>query len=546
MKILNRPGNFALILVLFFCALGSPAARAAEDSVKVSLKTSALPKTQSLDSELPITFILSGGFATKTMDCRDITGLRLDIYISDDAGTEAYYGDAERSYEGLWSGWGWKTKVIPTGLECTWTYDGTSFVSLNKAYFKDGNWLFAQSWRDGPAKDGFFKAKKFKISWSSPKVNYNWSSGRPQEILGQEGSWVIPVGGSLAPEVTFTGLDRGTLIRMPISVDVMAIGSSARAISEFNFGPADSNLLWVKETNSGSSSEWTQKSAGNCTTPVATVKSPEQTIYTAICTFIPRDNFQNKPFRATAYTTDHHAFFSAEVYVNTEITKGNSIPTGSIELVNDSKGVPVRASVLGKFKDIPIGTQVEVCLKGRNPSDPSNESSNCVPGVVKSDLTFTGEIALPKSYFLEASVTLPKGQNLGFGPELALSATFATEENLVYECQNFQSGCLSNPQTTPVTKSKSTGVKKTSDNKSKYSEGYRLINAAPSSLRSAGFYSYFSANKKMTKANAIRFCQNYLRIAYLRTDYFDGWGTNALSTFVQGCAAAAVKIPFGK
>lgn len=534
MKSKFHRGLVAIVLTLTFVANFSFTTNA--EAVETAKVTFVPPTTSSsipLDAAMQFTFDITGGPAAKYLNCADLTGLYLTLSISDDSGNVAMYPWIRDSVEGLWSGYGWSTKVIPNGLRCSWEFDVKAFDDLVKAKYENGAWFFEQSQFDGVRTDGRKKAASLKFTWNSDDGNYRSGSGNVQNIFNQSGEWKIELKGSQTPEVSFSGVERGALIKAPLVVNVQAVGTSALPVTEFNFGPVSRYLLWEKSTAQGQQGQWKQNGTSNCDKPVATSGSAGAVTYSAKCTYLPRDNFLNTPFRATAYTSDHRAFFSSEVYVNTEIMKGYSVPTGSMKLVNDSKGVPVRASILGKFSDILAGTQVVVCIKGTNPSDPSTDGSKCASALVKSDLTFTAEIALPPSYFLEASVILPSGQNLGFGPEMLRSATFASDENPVYECQNHLSGCLTKAQ-------------KASLNKSKYAEGYSLINASPASLKSAGFYAYFSANKRMTKANATKFCQSYIRTAALRTDYFDGWGANAISTFIQGCAAAAVKIPYGK
>ena len=519
-----------LIMVLASNLSSTPASSAAE-ALKATFVPPALSSTIALDSPMQFTFNFTGGVAAKLVDCNDLRGLRISLSVSDADGNVATYPWLQSSVEGLWSGYGWTSKVLPNGLQCAWDYDAKNFLDLIQATQENGDWYFEQSQFDGNRTSGRLKATKLLFSWDSNEGNYQSGSGAIQNIVGQSGAWQIRLKGSLVPQVSFTGLERGVNITLPLTVKVLATGSTTMPVTEFNFGPSDEYLLWEKSTAQGQQGQWKRTKVGNCTNPTAQSVSEGKVSYSATCTYIPRDNFQNKSFRATAYTSDHRPFFSDDVIVSTEIMKGFESPKGTITLKKDAKGVPYRAILSGELLSIPVGLQIYMCLVGNDPSNSAEDTKDCKQFKVSDSRKFSYEFNLPAKYFLSATVAVDAPY--GFDTNLSPVTTFAYEENATYECQNHLSGCLTKSQ-------------KASLNKSKYSEGYSLINASPSSLKSAGFYSYFSASKKMTKVNASKFCQSYFRTATLRTDYFDGWGSTAISTFLQGCTAAAMKIPYGK
>lgn len=212
------------------------------------------------------------------------------------------------------------------------------------------------------------------------------------------------------------------------------------------------------------------------------------------------------------------------------------IPSTTIKLVYHSNGYPMKVTVAGTFGKAPDGFTY-LCLIGKDPNSPKTDSKECFGIAVHSDAPFNVDYEFPAKYNLEAQMSL--FSPLTFTGQSNGVATVATIVNDDFLCQK-------NKTCKPETSVTSSASKSKSSNVSRYTDGYKLINASPAALKAAGFYGYFSSNKKMSKANATRFCQYYVRQASLRTDYFDGFGTKEMSTFIQGCAAAAVKIPYGK
>lgn len=217
---------------------------------------------------------------------------------------------------------------------------------------------------------------------------------------------------------------------------------------------------------------------------------------------------------------------------------GITAPTGIITIDTNSYGEQFRVTVVGQFVDLPDGQAFTLCLIGKDPSLPKFDSKECYGFIHHTDRAFSRTFNLPQKYQLEASAGL--FGSLKFNSTQTSSVIFATSFNDVFVCQ-LKKTCKT-PKPSPVASSPSTS----SSSISRYSDGYKLINQPPSTLKALGFYGYFSANKKMTKSNAKRFCDYFVRQSSLRSDYFDGFSSKEMTTFLEGCMAAALKIPYGK
>lgn len=205
-------------------------------------------------------------------------------------------------------------------------------------------------------------------------------------------------------------------------------------------------------------------------------------------------------------------------------------PNAEILLQDDF--YPPKVQVTLSFGDVLEGFAT-VCLVGKNPTDTLTHSRDCLAIKIKSNMQNTLQFKYPEKYALDVEIQLPAGsifKDTGLSKSVLVSTT-----NSNYSCQ-LQKKCKAAP--TPALSKPS--------NASIYADGYRLISASPETLRQADFYSYFSANRKMSKNNATRFCQSFVRLLSIRTDYFDALTSKQVTTFIQGCAAAAVKIPYGK
>lgn len=223
----------------------------------------------------------------------------------------------------------------------------------------------------------------------------------------------------------------------------------------------------------------------------------------------------------------------------TELTNSVSTPIGSITINNNYYGEQFRVTVEGQFSDLPDGKAFVLCLIGRNPSLPKSESEECYGFIHRNDRGFRGVFNLPEKYQLEASARLIDSSII-FTSTQTSDVVFATLLNKNYICQK-QKSCKK-PKPEPDVEKTINSV----SNASRYVDGYKLINQPPAKLDALGFYGYFSANKRITNANAAKFCKYFVRQSSLRSNYFDSFSSRELQTFLQGCVAAAIKIPYGK
>lgn len=219
-------------------------------------------------------------------------------------------------------------------------------------------------------------------------------------------------------------------------------------------------------------------------------------------------------------------------------TNGVATPTGSISFNLNSDGEQYRVTVEGQFTNLPDGKPFSLCLIGKDPSSPKLDTKECYGFVHRTDKPFKSVFNLPEKYLLEAMAGL--FSPLTFESTQTSNVVFASLINETYVCQAQKTCKTSKPA--PSTKDTASSSTITS----RYADGYKLSNQPPAKLKALGFYGYFSSNKKMTKSNATRFCQYFIRQSSLRSDYFDGLNPKEMATFLQGCTAAALKIPYGK
>ena len=371
-----------------------------------------------------------------------------------------------------------------------------------------------------------FDASNLFVTWRSPITGAGWGrGGQAQTVANESGRWSGEVGGTLAPFITFSGVNRGDTINLPTKILVSAITKDSLPIAEFNFGQNGGEyLLWrANPTDSG----WTRNGNSICG-PISTVKKSDGTsVQSATCQFVPLSDAQNVQLWAVGYVEDHRVFKSESVYANIQTLRPFISSGIHFSPKKDASGEFVSAEISGTIQKLPSGTVVRICLEGKNPTNSGQNTLECQSGTVDVSSGYKLNFAVPHVWNLHYYVeSLESPYKIGNG---GTTDAYGDWENAKYECQN-QGGCLSKVQTA-------------SANKSRYSEGYAAIKEATlSSLRTLQFFGYFSPNHKLTKQNAVNWCNQVVSML----PFHGGWGPNAISTWAQGCTTAALKIPYSK
>jgi hypothetical protein len=369
-----------------------------------------------------------------------------------------------------------------------------------------------------------YQATKLTLAWQSPITGLDWGrGGQKQTVANQQGSRTVAVGGTLAPEISFKGISRGDLISLPKIINVEAITDPNLPITEFNFGVNGGDTLWIRSPYNGDDQKWISRGTSNCSPVNSKQISTEKTLVTSQCTFVPQGFASNLPLAVAGYTSDHRKFLSETVFVSSQAMQKFEITSKQFVPLKDSKGLYSTANTSGVIKGLPQGVYFSLCVSGENPSNPKANTSNCQTLQVDAEGLFKATLPIPQTWRVSANLSLPKPY------EFLVDAKIADWENSAYACQN-SGGCLSKAQLA-------------SANKSRYSEGYDTIRKATlSSLRTLNFFGFFSPNHKLTKQNAVSWCNQVVNML----PFHGGWGPNAISTWVQGCTAAAIKIPYNK
>ena len=476
-----------------------------------------------LDSSFDITFELTGGVAAKTTDCGDMTGLVVGLGITDNAGHYSYLPFLDNAVQGLNSQTGWTSKVIPNGLLCSYKYQGDFARNLYQVY-RGQVWIFNQPPQSGlDILKNSSDAKQLIISWRSPIDGAHWGrGGQNQTVANQSGSWSANVGGSIAPSISFDGIERGQNISLPITVNAKALSNPTNLVTEFSFGLSGSNLIWSQN----GPSVWVKTGTSNCGAITNSNQPNGMVAQTAKCTYVPDVDKANAALSLSAYLQDHRSYFSESVYAN--LTKLQPFESNGISIVpkKDAQGNYTSATITGSFLKLPAGTAVTVCLEGKNPSNPSQNTSDCTSTQSDSTGSYSQNFSLPPlwSFIYYARLTAPFSIRNG--------QSYGGWENPKYECQN--SKCYTPNELAQASKSH-------------YSQGFSAVkNATLGTLKSLNFFKFFSPNHRLTPSNANSWCNQVLRNSMLQTSAFDGLTQNALNTWVQGCIDAAVKIPYSK
>ena len=518
-----------LISLSIFCGLLLAPSAKADSYSKVEFIPQITGST-TVDSTFPITFKITGGIASKSTDCIDVTGLQVGLGITDGQGNYSYLASLDTAQEGLWSKAGWTTKIIPQGLECTYLYSG-ALSKYSSTVFRNAIWIFgAPPQSDLPPLTDSSKATKLVVAWQSPITGLNFGKGgQAQTVADQSGSWAITLGGSIAPTISFNGINRGDKITLPTVVNVSAISNVNLPITEFTFGVKGGGSLWKQNPFDNT---WQPNFKSTCSN-LNTIKNKDGTnLQTATCLFTPESDTQNAELWAVGYVSDHRTFISQSIYVSTEKLKPFVSTDIKLSPIKDSSGNYSSGTVSGTIQKLPAGTSINICLKGHNPSNSSEDFLQCRSVGVDKNGSYSLLFSIPQvwniHYYIESLASPFEIGNIG------TTATYGDWENSKYACQNTAIGCL-------------TAKQKASLNTSHYSQGYSAVkNATIGELKALNFFKFFSPNKKLTSLNASKWCNQVLRLSMLRSGAFDGLGPNALSTWLKGCTAAALKIPYTK